>query len=405
MIGKLRAHFSGLNILSDRRGNFGLMSAILLPVSLGVGGFAMDLTNVVQMKSELQGAADSAALAAASSMAFKGTSKDDAIAMAKTFLNSQVASYLSNGTKTDTELAADKTALGNAANIGVTTSGSATSGQTFDVTVKTYYDVPLNPLTQFIGYKTMRVAVSSTSQSATESKNALSMYLVLDRSGSMAWKTDTVDSSKSSCVNWTEDNWGKSNVKATSPCYVTKINSLKIAVNSLVSTLKTADPDTKYVRTGAVSYNSDMQSPSAVAWGETAMNSYVDALVADGGTDSSAAFNKAYTSLNDSAGTENAAHLAKNGQVPTKYILLMTDGENSSTAADTKTKTYCTNAKAAGIKIYTVAFMAPTRGQTLLNACSSGDGYYIAAEDATELVAAFKYIGEKASQSMTRLTN
>ena len=91
MIGKLRARFSGLNILSDRRGNFGLMSAILLPVTLGVGGVAMDMTNAIQMKSELQGAADSAALAAASSMAAKGTSKDDAIAMARAFLSSQVA--------------------------------------------------------------------------------------------------------------------------------------------------------------------------------------------------------------------------------------------------------------------------------------------------------------------------
>ena len=403
MIGKLRARFSGLNILSDRRGNFGLMGAILLPITLGVGGFAMDLTNVVQMKSELQGAADSAALAAASSMAAKGTSESDAIAMARIFLTSQVANYLSNGMKTEQQMGEDRTNLGNAANIGVTTSGSATSGQTFNVTVKTYYDVPLNPLTQFIGYRTMRVAVTSTSQSATESKNAISMYLVLDRSGSMAWKTDTVDGSKSSCVNWTEDNWGKKNVDATSPCYVSKINSLKIAVNSLVSTLKTADPDTKYVRTGAVSYNANMYTPSALAWGETAMNTYVDALVADGGTDSSAAFDKAHKSLIDTA--ENAAHKTKNGQVPSKFIVLMTDGENSSTSADTKTRTSCTNAKAAGIKIYTVAFMAPARGKTLLDFCSSGDGYYIAAEDAAELVAAFKYIGEKASQSMTRLTN
>lgn len=403
MIGKLRTHFSSLNILSDRRGNFGLISAILLPVTLGVGGFAMDLTNVVQVKSELQGAADSAALAAASSMAAKGTSKEDAIAMAKAFLTSQVANYLSNGMKNEDQMAQDTKDLGDAANIGVTTSGNAQSGQTFNVTVNASYNVPLNPLTQFIGYRTMRVAVTSTSQSATESKNALSMYLVLDRSGSMAWKTDTVDGSKSSCVNWTESNWGKNNVKATSPCYVTKISSLKIAVNSLVDTLKTADPDTKYVRTGAVSYNTAMQTPSALAWGETAMNSYVDALVADGGTDSSDAFDKAYKSL--ALLTENAAHLTKNGQVPSKYIILMTDGENSTTAADNETKVSCTAAKVAGIKIYTVAFMAPTRGQTLLKFCSSGDGFYIAAEDATELVAAFKYIGEKASQSMTRLTN
>jgi Flp pilus assembly protein TadG/uncharacterized protein YegL len=403
MIGKLGTYFSRLNILSDRRGNFGLMSAILLPVTLGVGGVAMDMTNAIQMKSELQGAADSAALAAASSMAAKGTSKDDAIAMARAFLSSQVANYLSSGATVDPiVLKARQDAAANAADIGVTTTTTAT-GKNFDVTVNTYYDLPLNPLTQLTGFKSMRIAVTSTSKSATESQNALSMYLVLDRSGSMAWKTDTVDKSKTSCVNWTESNWGRSNVSATSPCYVSKISSLKIAVSSLVDTLKTADPTTKYVRTGAVSYNTAMQTPSALAWGETTMKTYVDALIADGGTDSSDAFDKAYKSL--IATSENSAHMTKNGQVPSKFIVLMTDGENSSTAADTETKASCTSAKTAGIKVYTVAFMAPTRGQTLLKACASGDDYYIAAEDADELVQAFQYIGEKAAQSMTRLTN
>ncbi|MCF3640396.1 pilus assembly protein, partial [Rhizobium sp. TRM95111] len=45
----------------DRGGNFAMMTALVLPVILGAGGFAIDLTNVVLEKSKLQAAADSAA--------------------------------------------------------------------------------------------------------------------------------------------------------------------------------------------------------------------------------------------------------------------------------------------------------------------------------------------------------
>ena len=70
----------------------------------------------------------------------------------------------------------------------------------------------------------------TTAESATESKSALSMFLVLDRSGSMSFKTDDIASRTVPCKNWTESNWGSTKLKETTPCYVRKIAALKSAV-------------------------------------------------------------------------------------------------------------------------------------------------------------------------------
>jgi len=104
------------------------------------------------------------------------------------------------------------------------------------------------------------------------------------------------------------------------------------------------------------------------------------------------------------AATENTAHKNKNGQIPTKYLVFMTDGDNNSTSDDTSTKATCTSDKADGIEIYTVAFMAPTRGQTLLKDCASSTSHYFQAENMAALISAFKVIGERTSAVVSRLT-
>lgn len=92
----------------------------------------------------------------------------------------------------------------------------------------------------------------------------------------------------------------------------------------------------------------------------------------------------------------------------------MTDGENnyyngkstsdSGKLSDAATKKSCDDARTAGIQVYTVAFMAPDAGKKLLSYCATDASHYFSAEDATQLTAAFKYIGEKASQLSVRLT-
>ncbi|MGO7601838.1 TadE/TadG family type IV pilus assembly protein, partial [Rhizobium ruizarguesonis] len=49
-------------MLGDRGGNFGIMTAILLPVLFGAAGMAIQVGDILLSKQQLQEAADSAAL-------------------------------------------------------------------------------------------------------------------------------------------------------------------------------------------------------------------------------------------------------------------------------------------------------------------------------------------------------
>jgi Mg-chelatase subunit ChlD len=110
------------------------------------------------------------------------------------------------------------------------------------------------------------------------------------------------------------------------------------------------------------------------------------------------------------ASSETTAQSQKNNSKFSRFIVLMTDGENTGNSStwnkslDTKTLATCTSARADGITIYTVAFMAPTNGQALLKSCAGTTANYFEADDMDELVAAFQAIGEKASERSVLLT-
>jgi von Willebrand factor type A domain./TadE-like protein. len=398
--------------LADKRGNFGIMTAILLPVVLATAGVAIDLTRMVQVKSELQNAADAASLAAASAMAGKGISKAEAMELAREFLAGQMANLITDNASSGTGVPVDEMLerLKEDAKVIASETPTSGSGKTFDVTVNARYELALNGLTSLLGYKSVTLEASSTSQSATESKNALSMFLVVDRSGSMGENTDTINPAQPTkqvpyqCnPKWNGWKMVYETCYETKDNYIIKIDALKAAVADLAAQLDKADPEKQYVRTAAISYNSSAQKETTFEWGTAKAVAYVENLTASSGTASTQAVKKAYETL--AASGENDAHKAKNGQTPSKYIVFMTDGDNNNTSDDTQTKSWCDKAKAGGIEIFSVAFMAPSRGQKLLKYCASGDANYYDANDAEELVAAFQNIGEKASQADTRLMN
>lgn len=419
---KLATEKQGLltRLSKDRQGNFAFITALLLPVLLGAGGITIDVTKMIMNKSRLQDASDSAALAAASALANDGYSIEDAKLLALQLLKQQMAEGNSidedeSGNDTDDPNSFDDTV------IDIQQLATVGTGKRWDISVSASYTMSLNPLTKLLVKDKATLTAKTAAESATESKNALSMFLVVDRSGSMSFKTDEILSTTTACKNWTDSNWG-SDIKATKPCYVRKIGALKLAVASLMTELNkaTADSPVKLVRTAAVSYNDKMQTETSLAWGTTGALAYVNALPDEptGGTDSHGAFQKAYDKLvpsNSTDETENPAHKQENGQVPTKYIVFMTDGNNtayngsSSTSngkkADTDTKTYCDKARASKLQVYTVAFMAPTNGQNLLKYCATTEENYYEAEDMDQLVQAFKAIGEKATAQIARLTH
>lgn len=390
----------------DRAGNFGIATAIILPVTAATAGVALDFNQMVQVRNALQDSADSAVLSAANALAKnKNMSDTQALEMARKFMKAQFYNVVPGAKGSETVPGETKTQdpLDNA--IGTVTRNSSTSGNTYDVTIKTDFTLPTNGMTALLGWKTFTIGVSATARATTESKNAMSMYLVLDRSGSMSWDTDTINEAqpKKTVYYNCGSSWRPRTCSYQADNYVIKIDALKLAVASLTTQLNTADPEKRYVRTGAVSYEARMYDPVALEWGTAHTLSYVQALVADGGTDSSDAMDRAYEDI--SKATEDTAHKNKNGQKPSKFIVFMTDGDNNYAEADVDTLATCEAAKKDGIEIFTVAFMAPTKGQGLLKACASGPSNYYDAQDAAQLVAAFKEIGDKAVDAATRLTN
>jgi len=132
------------------------------------------------------------------------------------------------------------------------------------------------------------------------------------------------------------------------------------------------------------------------------IHSFVGGLNARGGTDSTDAFAWGYTKV--TSPTEIAEHVAKTGQAPEKVIVFMTDGDNNYYSADTSTKILCDKAKADGATIYSIAFAAPRRGRELLSYCANSPDHYFDAKNSAELIEAFKNIGKKTSQVVSRLT-
>ncbi|WEX77031.1 TadE/TadG family protein [Sinorhizobium numidicum] len=412
-----------MTMLKDRGGNFGMMTALVAPLLLAVGGVSIDMANMLMTKNQLQDATDAAALAAASALV--SDEKPDietAKTIARKFLKTQMAGTSSADVPGEgaTMAAANTTPASttpnwddvNTSEVVITEVPNGAKGKSFKVSVVNKHLLQFNAMTRLLGKNSIELQTSSTAESATESKNAISMYLVLDRSGSMAWKTDTIDKTRTKCINWTASNWGNSYVKETSPCYVDKITTLKSAVEKLFTPLAKVDPDNEYLRVGTVAYNNRQDKPSNLTWGTKDASDYVEALSATGGTDSSSAFDAAVDEL--LLDSENEAHLAKNGQTPEKYIVFMTDGENTSyngrtsardqEKADSVTKAACTTAKNSGIAVFTVAFMAPQRGKDLLKACATSLDHYKEADDAAALVSEFEKIGQKAAAMTARLT-
>nr|WP_281038709.1 TadE/TadG family type IV pilus assembly protein [Rhizobium sp. AN70] len=399
--------------LADTSGNFGMMTAILLPVLLGVAGAGMELANVMQVKADLQNTADSAALAAATEARLKeGDLTDEQIKeIAKAFIASQMEKTLTEEEKKELE-------KNSPVNLGIT---DGARGKTYTIETTIHYQMKLNPLLGFFGAKTINIAATGTAKSTVNKGAPISMYLVLDRSGSMSFKTDTINTKKTSCQNYTADNWGNyPNLKNTSPCYVNKATSLKTAVGFLVATLNKADPTytaiggSQLVRTGASVYTHETYAAQPITWGTSGIVSYVDKQIPEfpsGGTDARSSLNAAYNALKQANIEEAKAHKTQGNESFERYIVLMTDGEMTGNSAswnasiDQTVRNTCDTAKKDGIKIFSVAFMAPDKGKSLLQHCASSLDNYYAPENMEQIVTAFGEIARKAAGSIATLTN
>jgi von Willebrand factor type A domain. len=382
-----RAKTSAVSFMKDQSGNFGMVTAIILPVLIGAGGMSLDFSSALTVKWQMEAAADAGALAAASSLGEKKVSIEEARKLAQSYVSVQAASMgLSRDDyKTDIDIKEIK---------------AGASSKQFEVTVDVAASMPTT-LSQILGVDKIPIDARSTASSSTTDQSSMSMYLVLDRSGSMmASVTSSVKSTTKGCdyyyLNAQQTAmYVKANYK---PCYYQRMEVLKTAVTNLMQSLEKADPDRKFIRTGAAAYSSDMFKPTDLAWGTTGVQNYVSDMFAEGGTSSTNAFAEAVSSLTKLA--ENTAHMTKNGIEPKKYLIFMTDGENNATKDNTNTLTQCTKAKNAGITVYTVGFMlASNTAKNLLHSCATSEKTYFDAQDGDKLTQAFADIARQTAGS------
>ena len=137
----------------------------------------------------------------------------------------------------------------------------------------------------------------------------------------------------------------------------------------------------------------------------TAIKTQVSALTPSGETYIAPGLLWAWRTLSPSAPFSDGAPYSKK---IAKTIVLMTDGENTkspnypdhegtnSAQADTVSKKTCDNAKAAGIRVMTVAFQVTNAtAKKVLESCASGSQDYYDATDITAMRDAFKAIAAK----------
>lgn len=383
LFGRLRA------LLRDRSGNFGLTFALLtVPVMTAIG-CSFDYVQALNTHRKMQSDLDAAIVAAVQHVG----ARDDAA------IKAEIGKWM------DAQAEQKGYYVLNTAGIVIDSSNS-TIKASVSATVPTTF-------LKIVGINSVPVAVQAAVLGGKNStaKTAFSMYLVLDRSGSMSGQTNT--SYTTTCYR---NETAKTGAYTCTKVY-TKMEALKLAANNLLDQFTTADPEKKYVRTAAVSYDDVMDTPAGLAWGEDHVSTYVNNLSPRNYTDSSKAMQTALAALiatSNASKDENKIHKAMNGvATPKKYIVFMTDGENTklqngrvveNPAADTSTKATCDSARTNNVTVFTIAFMAPTNGQNLLKYCATSAENYFPAENTAQLVEAFKIIGATSSKSLVRLT-
>ncbi len=339
----------------DKSGNIAIFTAFaLLPLMISVGA-AIDYSRVVQIRGKLTQSADAALLSAASSVMKSGLVSGEGTISAsdEMIINAQLNEVFDKFFK---------------ANFGSNAAGISYNivfdPETKDVKV----ELDFTYTTAFSGFITpdVNLATISAINMKASGQGALTMMLVLDKSGSMGWQN--------------------------------RMNILKIAVLDMSTQFEEKDPNHEFVRLGAVAYDSSQKPSSNIAWGTVAANGYVQALLPGGGTNSSTAMQTAYQDVSNAQEVDE--HEEMNQQVPKKYIVFLTDGNNNKSQYDTQTLNACDQAKNSAIEIFTVAFQAPAQGQQLLQNCASSTNHYFQATNAQDLINAFKYIGAAAVKGL-----
>ncbi|RAI42889.1 vWA domain-containing protein [Rhodoplanes roseus] len=411
-------------------GNVAVLFALTLIPVIGLVGAAIDYSRANAIRTNMQAAADSAALA--------------------------VSKTASSQTSTQIQDAADKyfRALITQPEATIT---DVTATYTKSSVSNVVVDASATMKTRFMGVLGISQMTLKVSATTAWGNTRLRVALALDNTGSMsssgkmtALKTaakNLIDQLKAAATNngdvyisiipfskdvniggssnytqnWVKwDDWDVANGTCSKSSYTTKSSCTSnkgtwTAKNHNTWNGCLMDRDQNYdisnsapeIGTSATLFPAEQYSycpvelmPLSYDW--TSLKSKVDAMTPDGNTNVTIGLVWGWHSLTQ--GSPLAAPSEDANYQYQKVIILLTDGENtqnrfstSQTSIDARTKAACTAAKNAGITIYTILVMQGT--QSLLQSCASSTSNYFYLTSANQIITTFDTIGTQ----LTRL--
>jgi Flp pilus assembly protein TadG len=400
----------------DRSGNVVIIFGLALIPILGLAGAVIDYARATTARAELNAAVDSAAL-----MAARDASK---------LTDAQLTARINGWIKAN--LSADEAARFTAATIGI-------NRTTRIITISA--NIPVEK-TLFAALQGDNMKVTSSSQS-TWGTNMIELALVLDNTGSMSSSgkltalktasknlitimkdaTTETDQIKIAIVpfatqvrfdppTYKDSNWLRWDQARPVTCPKPKDTGCTEKIDKTSWRGCVSDRDKNYdTSDAAVSSNATYYPADFCNYGElatvmpltsnwTALSSRIDQMVANGNT------NVTIGAAWGLAAVTQQSPLTE-GRVATtprllKYMILLTDGDNTenrfkdnATTMDTRTAAACVSAKNAGVRVYTIRVI--DGDATLLRNCASDPSMYYDVKNASELSPVFNQIAREIS--------
>ena len=410
---------------SDRRGNFGIMFAVLGTTLLMGSALAIDVARMFAVHNKLTFAVDAAALATTQDLTLGTVSIADAEVTVRKYLDANLDNRnLTADTVTVDSITVDKV------------------NRSVDIKAHT-----LMPMTfaGIVGYNNHRIDAESK---AKFSNTEIEVVMALDITGSMGnriggWGTPTKLSALQDAANlglntlfdgasvgdrirvglvpYSEAVNAAPVIDAIKTTGLTKTTCNK---NGKKCKTETTYPDCVAERTGTEKYtdafatsaakitSSDYNCPSAkivpLTMNKATLKSEIDAFGAGGCTAGHLAVAWSYYMLSPkwaAAWPEGSDPEAYDKPGVSKYAIIMTDGEfntfetggyscsnSGANWSETYAENLCSAMKNSGIKIYSIAFAAGSDAEALMKKCAStsaGEKLYYNATDEADLKAAF----------------
>ncbi|MBL1422104.1 MAG: VWA domain-containing protein [Alphaproteobacteria bacterium] len=376
--------------LRDSRGQISIMFALLLIPLIGFIGGALDFSQKISYENKLQATLDSVSIAVAKEIARDNKAKDADLKKIGDIIFKTNHLLPDNITASPYVILRDKETL--------------TVSQT--AILKTSF-------MSLVGVSKLNIEIATK---VNIKRSDVELAMILDMSGSMRGSkmSDLKTATKDLVNTLIQDTTGLASVKIS---YIPWTRGVLInhPMNKLVlknnnwgryncggsrreATEKSAAKQPIPVSVDRWGDEEDCPQTSIVPLtdNKTKLLNAVNGWVAYGGTYSDTGLTWGWGTLSPAwNGLWSTTAKAKPYEKVKKFVVLMTDGDNNTTQADSRSRVLCKKMKAKGIKIYSIAFKAGKKAKKLLKKCASTSTMYIDASSGDALKEAFKQIADE----------